>query len=118
MTTLPPEVANNPALLRLYHKQQEYSGLQALKEATEGMLSKANTLAEQSNMMADGGEAIGRVLQHWTYVQHILDQMKRYADTGEDEQPEPLPQMVRLAYTGEGEAVQQAAKEAATPRKQ
>lgn len=53
---LPPEIANNPALLRLYHKQQEYSGLQALKEATEGMLSKADLLAEQSNMMADGGE--------------------------------------------------------------
>lgn len=56
MSNLPPEVANNPALLRLYHKQQEYSGLQALKEATESMLAKADTLAEQSNMMADGGE--------------------------------------------------------------
>lgn len=53
---IPAEVANNPALLRLFHKQQEHSGLQALKEATEQMLSKADTLAEQSNMMADGGE--------------------------------------------------------------
>lgn len=53
---LPPDIANNPALLRLYHKQQEYSGLQALKEATEGMLAKADRLADQSNMVADGGE--------------------------------------------------------------
>ncbi len=42
---------------------------------------------------------------------------EKYADTGEEEDPEPLPQMVRLAYTGEGEATQQAAREAATPSK-
>ncbi|BEI81328.1 hypothetical protein CcaverHIS002_0204880 [Cutaneotrichosporon cavernicola] len=117
MSNLPPEVANNPTLLKLYHKQQEHSGLQALKEATEGMLAKADKLAEQSNMMADGGEAIGAVLRHWTYVQSILDKMKQYAVTTEDEEPEPLPPMVRLAYTGEGEAQQLAARQQ-TPRKQ
>ncbi|GMK57240.1 hypothetical protein CspeluHIS016_0400740 [Cutaneotrichosporon spelunceum] len=122
MSNIPPEVANNPTLLRLYHKQQEHSGLQALKEATERMLSKADKLAEQSTMMADGGKAIGEVLQHWAYVQSILGRIKEHAvNTDDDEEPEPLPMMVRLAYTGEGKAQQQAAREVTprkTPRKQ
>lgn len=40
----------------LLQKQQEHAGLQALREASAGLLERVEKLAEMSNVMADGGE--------------------------------------------------------------
>jgi DASH complex subunit DAD2 len=40
----------------LLQKQQEHAGLQALREASAGLLEKVEKLSEMSNIMADGGE--------------------------------------------------------------
>lgn len=45
-----------PSLLNFYQKQQEYAGLQALREASADLVARAEKLAEMSNVMADGGE--------------------------------------------------------------
>lgn len=45
-----------PSLLRLHQKQQEYASLQALQEASSALVARVEGIAEQSNMMADGGE--------------------------------------------------------------
>mgnify|MGYP002718877050 FL=1 len=49
-----------PSYLTLLQKQQEYSALQALKEASGEMLQRIEKLAEMSNIMADGGEGESR----------------------------------------------------------
>ena len=85
ITSLPPSLQN------LLRKQQEYAGLQALREASAELLARVETLAEMSNVMADGGEgasstdvpegtsltssfsAVGAVLRNWPHVFSILN---------------------------------------------
>jgi DASH complex subunit DAD2 len=50
----------SPSLQILWQKQQEYSGLQALKEASGDMVARVEKLAEMSHIMADGGEGTSR----------------------------------------------------------
>jgi DASH complex subunit DAD2 len=51
------DISNLPASYHtLLQKQQEHAGLQALKEASRDMVKRVETLAEMSNVMADGGE--------------------------------------------------------------
>jgi len=57
-TPLPIPSNLPPSLQILYQKQQEYSGLQALKEASGEMVSRVEKLAEMSHIMADGGEGL------------------------------------------------------------
>jgi hypothetical protein len=47
-----------PSLQILFQKQQEYSGLQALREASADMVARVEKLAEMSHIMADGGEGM------------------------------------------------------------
>ncbi|ODN94225.1 DASH complex subunit DAD2 [Cryptococcus wingfieldii CBS 7118] len=96
-----------PSLQNLYQKQQEYAGLQALREASGDLVTRAEKLSEMSNIMADGGEAIGGVLRNWPHVFSILnlfatqmDQKPDSSRTEEDEQ-DPIPCLVRLPYGGE-----------------
>ncbi|OWT41964.1 DASH complex subunit DAD2 [Cryptococcus neoformans Tu401-1] len=102
-----------PSLLNFYQKQQEYAGLQALREASADLVARAEKLAEMSNIMADGGEAIGGVLRNWPHVFSILSlftaQMEKSPgdrSRQEDEDEEPLPCLVRLAYGGETASVE------------
>ncbi|WWD03035.1 hypothetical protein V865_001079 [Kwoniella europaea PYCC6329] len=98
-----------PSLQILYQKQQEYAGLQALREASAEMVTRVEKLAEMSNIMADGGEAVGGVLRNWPHVFSILNlfaqQQSERSDTSiqedEQEEQEPLPVLVRLPYGGE-----------------
>ena len=46
----------SPAHYILLQKQQEHAGLEALREASAGMLERVEKLAAMSNIMADGGE--------------------------------------------------------------
>lgn len=105
-----------PSLLNFYQKQQEYAGLQALREASADLVARAEKLAEMSNIMADGGEAIGGVLRNWPHVFSILSlftaQMEKASgdhSRQEDEDEEPLPCLVRLAYGGETASVESSA---------
>lgn len=84
-----------PSLLNFYQKQQEYAGLQALREASADLVARAEKLAEMSNIMADGGEgkrfrwsmmedhylnciAIGGVLRNWPHVFSILSLFSKH----------------------------------------
>lgn len=51
-----PTANLSPSYQVLYQKQQEYAGLQALRESSANLLSRVEQLAEMSNIMADGGE--------------------------------------------------------------
>lgn len=53
---LAPGAPLPPSLQMLYQKQQEYAALQALKEASEALVTRADRLAEMSTTMAEGGE--------------------------------------------------------------
>ncbi|ORY21107.1 DASH complex subunit Dad2-domain-containing protein [Naematelia encephala] len=99
-----------PSLQILLQKQQEHAGLQALKESSAELLQRVEKLAEMSNIMADGGEAIGAVLKNWPHVFSVLNLFdkppsppsspSRTTDRLDEEPPEPLPQLVRLPYGG------------------
>ncbi|WVF71392.1 hypothetical protein IAT40_006196 [Kwoniella sp. CBS 6097] len=96
----------SPSYQVLYQKQQEYAGLQALKEASGDLLQRVEKLAEMSNIMADGGEAVGGVLRNWPHVFSILNLFDKPAERPttpdqDDEPEEPLPVLVRLPYGGE-----------------
>ncbi|WWC62038.1 uncharacterized protein I303_104626 [Kwoniella dejecticola CBS 10117] len=110
MSTGRPSQPNLPPSLQiLYQKQQEYAGLQALREASSELVGRVEKLAEMSNIMADGGEAVGGVLRNWPHVFSILNLFaQQQADTSqanipeeEQEEQEPLPVLVRLPYGGE-----------------
>lgn len=45
-----------PSLQLLLQKQQEHSGLQALREASGDLVKRVEQLAESTNVMADGGK--------------------------------------------------------------
>ncbi|OCF36784.1 DASH complex subunit DAD2 [Kwoniella heveanensis BCC8398] len=95
-----------PSYQVLYQKQQEYAGLQALKEASGDLVQRVEKLAEMSNMMADGGEAVGGVLRNWPHVFSILNLFDKPSEKSttldqDDEPEEPLPVLVRLPYGGE-----------------
>ena len=51
---------DGPALTTSQHvllqKQQEYAGLQALRESSADMVARVEKLGEMSSIMADGGE--------------------------------------------------------------
>ncbi|WVO16150.1 hypothetical protein L204_103820 [Cryptococcus depauperatus] len=98
-----------PSLQTYYQKQQEYAGLQALREASANLVQRAEKLAEMSHIMANGGEAIGEVMKNWPHVFSVLNlftsQMEQKSNSpsrheGEEEQG-PLPCLVRLPYGGE-----------------
>lgn len=80
-----------PSLQLLLQKQQEHSGLQALREASGDLVKRVEKLAESTNVMADGGKgkclpspvpkltpAIGDVMQNWSYVWTILEQLREF----------------------------------------
>ncbi|WRT66433.1 uncharacterized protein IL334_003389 [Kwoniella shivajii] len=95
-----------PSLQILHQKQQEYAGLQALREASSDLLGRVERLAEMSNIMADGGEAVGGVLRNWPHIFSILNlfaqNTERPSSPSQDDEPEePLPVLVRLPYGGE-----------------
>ncbi|RSH87320.1 hypothetical protein EHS25_003229 [Saitozyma podzolica] len=102
-----------PSLQTLLQKQQEHAGLQALREASAELLARVEKLAEMSNVMADGGEAIGDVLKNWPHVFSILNLFEQPSvptspggtplPREDDEPDEPLPQLVRLHYNVETE---------------
>ncbi|WVR07095.1 hypothetical protein IAU60_004134 [Kwoniella sp. DSM 27419] len=101
-----------PSLQILYQKQQEHSGLNALRDASAELVTRVEKLAEMSHVMADGGEAIGGVLRNWPHIFSILNLFDKPAErTGSpspnDEPEEPLPVLVRLPYGGQttGDAV-------------
>lgn len=51
------DINNLPPIYQTYlQKQQEYAGLQALKEASGEMIHRVEQLAGMSSIMADGGE--------------------------------------------------------------
>ncbi|WVQ81753.1 hypothetical protein IAT38_003878 [Cryptococcus sp. DSM 104549] len=97
-----------PSLQNLYQKQQEYAGLQALREASGDLVARMEKIAEMTNIMADGGEAFGGVLRNWPHVFSILNlfdtqiEQRSTSPSRQDEEPEePLPCLVRLPYGGE-----------------
>ncbi|WOO85646.1 DASH complex subunit dad2 [Vanrija pseudolonga] len=102
----PLDVSTLPPSLQLLHqKQQEYASLQALREESARLVERVEKLAEMSNVMADGGAAIGSVLASWPYVFKILEQIGegRAPAPTEDADEEAVPVMVRLPYTNESE---------------
>ncbi|KAL1405373.1 DASH complex subunit dad2 [Vanrija albida] len=118
MSARPLDVSTLPPSLQLLHqKQQEYASLQALREESARLVARVEKLAEMSNVMADGGAAIGSVLASWPYVFKILEQIGALCaaaklTTGEGRAPAPpeaeaddeaVPLMVRLPYTNESE---------------
>ncbi|KAK8864460.1 hypothetical protein IAR55_001709 [Kwoniella newhampshirensis] len=96
-----------PSLQILYQKQQEYAGLQALREASADLLGRVEKLAEMSHIMADGGEAVGGVLRNWPHIFSVLNlfdkpvEIRAETSTDDEEPQEPLPVLVRLPYGGE-----------------
>lgn len=63
-----------PSLQVLLQKQQERAGLQALREASAGLVERAEKLAEQSNVMADGGE--GWLSFTWTAETELIGKQR------------------------------------------
>jgi len=63
---------SNALMSRLNAKRQEYDAVDALYRSSSGMLEQLEKLASQSDIMVDGGEAVGNVSSNWANTFSII----------------------------------------------
>ncbi|KAG8744487.1 hypothetical protein FRC10_010052 [Ceratobasidium sp. 414] len=64
--------ASSNAQQRYIDKKAEYEGVTALNAASELMVQQLEEIASKTDLMADGGVAIGSVLANWPNVWRII----------------------------------------------
>ncbi|KAG8765097.1 hypothetical protein FRC12_007684 [Ceratobasidium sp. 428] len=71
-STIASGQASSNAQQRYIDKKAEYEGVTALNAASELMVQQLEEIASRTDLMADGGVAIGSVLANWPNVWRII----------------------------------------------
>ncbi|KAF8606370.1 hypothetical protein BDV93DRAFT_604367 [Ceratobasidium sp. AG-I] len=71
-STIASGQASSVAQQRYVDKKAEYEGVTALNAASELMVQQLEEIASRTDLMADGGVAIGSVLANWPNVWRII----------------------------------------------
>lgn len=71
-STIASGQGSSVAQQRYIDKKAEYEGVSALNAASELMVQQLDDIASRTDLMADGGVAIGSVLANWPNVWRII----------------------------------------------
>ncbi|KAF9017525.1 hypothetical protein BDZ89DRAFT_1074778 [Hymenopellis radicata] len=67
-----PNVNSAAAVAKRREKKKEFEAVSALERASAQYLERINSLAGDFDVMADGGEVFGQVLEQWPKMFQIL----------------------------------------------
>ncbi|KAG8717368.1 hypothetical protein FRC08_007609 [Ceratobasidium sp. 394] len=104
-STIASGQASSNAQQRYIDKKAEYEGVTALNAASELMVQQLEEIASKTDLMADGGVAIGSVLANWPNVWRIIglaasagqSQAQEGDPANQDETSvETVPRLVRI----------------------
>ncbi|KAB5588326.1 hypothetical protein CTheo_8229 [Ceratobasidium theobromae] len=104
-STIASGQASSIAQQRYIDKKAEYEGVSALNAVSEMMVQQLEDIASRTELMADGGVAIGSVLANWPNVWRIigLAASSRQGQSQDAEQAhmdetgvETVPRLVRI----------------------
>lgn len=103
-STIASGQASSNAQQRYIDKKAEYEGVTALNAASELMVQQLEEIASRTDLMADGGVAIGSVLANWPNVWRIIglaasagqSQDQRDAPNQDEVGLETVPRLVRI----------------------
>ncbi|EUC58308.1 DASH complex subunit dad2 [Rhizoctonia solani AG-3 Rhs1AP] len=71
-STIATGQGSSVAQQRYIDKKAEYEGVSALNAVSELMVQQLEDIASRTDLMADGGVAIGSVLANWPNVWRII----------------------------------------------
>ncbi|CAE6446748.1 unnamed protein product [Rhizoctonia solani] len=104
-STIASGQGSSVAQQRYIDKKAEYEGVSALNAASELMVQQLEDIASRTDLMADGGVAIGSVLANWPNVWRIIG-LAASAGQGHIQDPdavhvdeagvETVPRLVRI----------------------
>ncbi|GAB1521579.1 DASH complex subunit dad2 [Rhizoctonia solani] len=104
-STIASGQGSSVAQQRYIDKKAEYEGVSALNAASELMVQQLEDIANRTDLMADGGVAIGSVLANWPNVWRIIG-LAASAGQGSGQDPdaqrpddagvETVPRLVRI----------------------
>ncbi|CAE6488321.1 unnamed protein product [Rhizoctonia solani] len=104
-STIASGQGSSVAQQRYIDKKAEYEGVSALNAASELMVQQLEDIANRTDLMADGGVAIGSVLSNWPNVWRIIG-LAASAGQGSGQDPdaqrpddagvETVPRLVRI----------------------
>jgi len=100
-------VPSSAHMSRLNAKKQEYDAVRALGSSSRAMVEQLEKLASQSDIMVDGGEAVGNVSSNWANTFSIISMLAQqksdpatHAEDDAGDGPEfsndTLPSLVRV----------------------
>ena len=67
-----PSVSGPPLSSILPAKALELHGLEQVKESTQQLLERVEGLADEAHTLAEGGEAVGKVLGVWQELFSVI----------------------------------------------
>ncbi|CAE6457201.1 hypothetical protein BN14_03768 [Rhizoctonia solani AG-1 IB] len=94
--------ASSIAQQRYIDKKAEYEGVSALNAVSELMVQQLEDIASRTDLMADGGVAIGSVLANWPNVWRIIGLAGQGRGQNTDAPPpdeagvDSVPRLVRI----------------------
>ncbi|CAE6412606.1 unnamed protein product [Rhizoctonia solani] len=88
-STIASGQGSSVAQQRYIDKKAEYEGVSALNAASELMVQQLEDIASRTDMMADGGVAIGSVLANWPNVWRIIGLAGLAASAGQGHSQDP-----------------------------
>ncbi|KAJ1304281.1 hypothetical protein OPQ81_005441 [Rhizoctonia solani] len=104
-STIASGQGSSVAQQRYIDKKAEYEGVSALNAVSELMVQQLEDIATRTDLMADGGVAIGSVLANWPNVWRIIG-LAASAGQGNGQDPEgghvneavieTVPRLVRI----------------------
>ncbi|TIB99576.1 hypothetical protein E3Q18_01449 [Wallemia mellicola] len=83
-----PSVAGPPISSILPAKALELHGLEQVKGATSQLLERVEGLAEEAHTLAEGGEAVGKVLGVWEELFSVIRLMGSITNQQSEQNPE------------------------------
>ncbi|CAE6476032.1 unnamed protein product [Rhizoctonia solani] len=89
-STIATGQGSSVAQQRYIDKKAEYEGVSALNAVSELMVQQLEDIASRTDLMADGGVAIGSVLANWPNVWRIIG-LAASAGQGNGQDPEGMP---------------------------
>ncbi|CAE6433023.1 unnamed protein product [Rhizoctonia solani] len=89
-STIATGQGSSVAQQRYIDKKAEYEGVSALNAASEVMVQQLEDIASRTDLMADGGVAIGSVLANWPNVWRIIG-LAASAGQGNAQDSEGMP---------------------------
>ncbi|KAF8909894.1 hypothetical protein CPB85DRAFT_711001 [Mucidula mucida] len=79
-----PNVNSAAAIAKQREKKKEFEAVSALERASAQYLERINSLAGDFDVMADGGEVFGQVLEQWPKMFQILGLFLKSREGEED----------------------------------